>query len=102
MRRGLGLSTFHSTAVPEEANVNARRRQPLVAEHASAIGSREGHDDHLAAPDLLYVTADVFNDADGFVAHALTGLVRAATWYGQRSLPQMQARVTRMVASVGF
>ena len=97
----LGLRAVQSAAVAEEAAVNARRLQPLVAEHAGAVGRSEGHDDDLAAPDRLDVAADLLDDADRLVAHALAGSTFGPSLYGHRSLPQMQARVTRITASVG-
>ena len=74
----LGLGAAGLAAVAEEAAVDAGGLQPLVAEHAGAVGVGEGHDHDLAAPGSLDVAADLLDDADGLVAHLLAGHVRAA------------------------
>ena len=74
----LGLCTAGLAAVAEEAAVDARGLQSVVAEHAAAVGVGEGHHDDLAAPEPFHVTADLLDDADGFMAHLLAGHVRTA------------------------
>ena len=90
-------------AVAEEAAVDAGGLQPLLAEHAGAVGERERHDDDVAALDRAHValpTSSTMPIASWPIALAV--LVRLHRLYGHRSLPQMQARVTRISASVGF
>ena len=50
---------------------------PCVAEHAVPSEESERHDDHLAAPDRPDVAANLFDDADCFMAHTLTFDVRS-------------------------
>jgi hypothetical protein len=74
--------------------------KPLVAEDADAVGVRERHDDKIADLHGADLVAHGLDDADGLVAHPATSLAVFQCPYGQRSLPQMQARVTRTSASV--
>jgi hypothetical protein len=70
--QGLCLGAVGPVAA-EEADVDAGGRQALVAERAGAVGKRERHHDEVA-PDRADLRADVLDDADGFVAHAVSGL----------------------------
>jgi hypothetical protein len=58
----------------EEAAVNARGLQPLIAEHARAVGVGKRHHDHVAALDGAHVGADGLDHADRLVAHAAARL----------------------------
>jgi hypothetical protein len=73
----LGLRSVEAGAIAEEAAMDAGGRQPFLAEHAGAVRISEGHDHDLATLDPLDVAADVLDDADRFVAHALPLDVRA-------------------------
>ena len=85
-----------------EAAVDARGLQPFVAEDAGAVGVRERRDDDIARLHRADIGAGVLDDADELVAHRPARVARAPSGlYGHRSLPQMQARVTRTSASVG-
>ena len=76
--------------------------QPLPAEDAGAVGADERRDDEVAGLDGADVGADGLDDADELVSHAAAGRRSCSIdLYGQRSLPQMPARVTRTSASVG-
>ena len=74
--------------------------QPFAAENARAVGPGERRDDEVAGFQRLHLVADVLDDADELVPHAPAGLV-GHRLYGQRSLPQIAARVTATSASVG-
>ena len=65
----LGLCSAGLAAVAEEAAMDARGLQPLVAEHAGAVGVGERHHDDVAALHGADVGADGLDDADGLVAH---------------------------------
>jgi hypothetical protein len=54
----------------------ARGGQPLVAELARAVRDRERHDDDVATFDAAHLGADLLDDPDRLVAHALAGLAR--------------------------
>src|SRR5918992_922448 len=62
--------------VAEEPDVDARRREPLAAELAGAVGVGERHDNQVALLDLRDLRSDVLDDAYGLVAHRLAGLAR--------------------------
>jgi hypothetical protein len=61
---------------PKKTAVDARSLQPLIAEHACAVGVRKRHHDHVAALDRTHIGANGFNHTDRLVAH------RAARWRG--------------------
>jgi hypothetical protein len=81
--------------------VDARGLKAFVAEDPDAVGEGERHDDEIA----LLQGADV--GADGLrIAIASWPIMRplspgSMVLYGQRSLQQIQARLTRTTASVG-
>jgi len=83
----------------EDASLDARRLQPLMAELAPAIGVRPRHDDEVADLRGAHLGADRLDDADGLVSKPPpgVGLVRALIG----PLPQIAARVMTTRASVG-
>ena len=68
--QGFGLCSTGLAARAEEAAVDARGLQSLIAEHASAVGVGKRHHDHVAALDGAHVGADGLDHADRLVAHA--------------------------------
>ena len=74
--QGLGLCSAGLAAGPEEAAMDARGLQSIIAKHACAVGVRKRHHDHVTAPDCTPIGADGFDDADRLVAHT------AARWRG--------------------
>ena len=68
----LGLRSVEAGPVAEEIAVDAGGREPFLAEQATAVGIGERHDDDLPAPDRLHAAADILDDPDRLVAHALT------------------------------
>ena len=58
----------------EEASVDARRLQPLMAEHARAVRERERHDHEIARLQGPHVGADVLDHADRLVSHVAAGI----------------------------
>ena len=97
----LALAAVDAVAAPEAA-VEARGLQSLLAEVAGAVGVGERRDDDVARLHGADVGADLLDDADELVAHRAGRPSSCSIWlYGHRSLPQMQARVTRTSASVG-
>ena len=54
--------------------MDARGLQPLIAEHACAVGVRKRHHDHVTALDGTHIGADGFDHADRLVAHTAAGL----------------------------
>jgi hypothetical protein len=84
----------------EESAVDARRLQALMAEDAGAVREGERHHNQIALLDVADVGTGGFDDADRLVAHHAAATARLHGLVGQRSLPQMQALVTRTTASV--
>jgi hypothetical protein len=74
--------------------------EAVPAERAGVIGVGERHDDGVAQLEGGDLAADLFDDADGLMAHppAFGGVVQVVV--GVRSAPQTQAWVTRMITSV--
>src|SRR3954449_9618313 len=56
--------------------MHALRLEPLLAEHAAAVRVGEWHDDDVAPLNRAHVAADVLDDADRLMAHALPLHVR--------------------------
>ena len=88
--QSLGLGPFHA-AIAEEPAVQAGGVQVLVAEHAGAVGERKRHHHQIARLQRVHLRADVFDDADGLVAHALRRLAIRHQVVG----PQVAAADTR-------
>src|SRR5271166_2694415 len=67
--QGLCLSSTGLASGSEEAAVDARGLQPLVAEHAGSVGVRKRHHDNVASPDRAHFGADGLDYADRLMAH---------------------------------
>jgi hypothetical protein len=81
--------------------VETRAVQALPAEDARAVAPEERRDDEIAGLQGPDVGADGLDHADELVSHATAGVGALIVLYGQRSLPQIAARVTETRASVG-
>jgi hypothetical protein len=84
-----------------KTEVQAGHLQSLLAEFAGAIGPGERCDDQIALLHRSHIGADGLDDADELVAHPVSDRAWGIELQGQRSLPQIHARVTRTRASVG-
>ena len=67
--QGLCLCSAGLAAAPEEAAMDARGLQPIIAKHACAVGVRKRHHDHVALVDRAHISADGLDYADRLVAH---------------------------------
>lgn len=96
----LPLSAIEVSTAPK-TSVQARGVQPLLAEDAGSVGPRERCRNDIADLDGTDICANGLDNADELVSMRRPVSLRSIFLYGQRSLPQMAARVTTTRASVG-